>query len=199
MKTYIQICSSTLLLLLASPLALNAQNFTLHSNGVTVVCTNASVGEKETVNGVEYTKRDNTASYQITEANAATTCTSGITDMNSLFKNKGTFNADISSWDVSSVTDMSWMFREADAFNGDISSWDVSSLTDMDYMFDQASAFNQDLSSWCVTNITSAPFAFGNADTDPVWGTCPGPPDAPHRLNSHPKRYNDYVVLEGTK
>jgi surface protein len=112
------------------------------------------VGEKGTVNGVEYTKRDNTASYQITEANAATTCTSGITDMNSLFKNKGTFNADISSWDVSSVTNMNEMFNQATAFNANISSWDVSSVTTMQYMFSGADAFNGDISKWDVSSVT---------------------------------------------
>jgi predicted phage tail protein len=53
-------------------------------------------------------------------------------------------------------------------------------------MFYRASAFNQDLSGWCVTNTTSAPTNFGNAGTDPVWGTCPGPPDAPTNLTATP-------------
>ena len=172
------------------------QKFKLHSNEVTVECTDANVGDTGAINGHTYTKR---TKEQITEANAATTCTSGITDMSGIFGFAEAFNGDISNWDVSSVTYMINMFYRAIAFNGDISEWDVSSVTNMDYMFDQASAFNQNLSSWCVTNITSEPFRFGNAGTDPVWGTCPGPPDAPHRLNSHRRQYNDYVVLDGTK
>ena len=38
---------------------------------------------------------------------------SRITDMNSLFQNKTTFNEDISNWNVSNVTDMSYMFDVA--------------------------------------------------------------------------------------
>jgi hypothetical protein len=93
MKIFIQICSSTLLLLLGSQLALNAQDFKLHSNGVTVVCTNASVGAKGTINEVEYTKR---TKAQITTSNASTTCTSGITDMHQMFYFASAFNGDIS-------------------------------------------------------------------------------------------------------
>ena len=142
MKIFIQICSSTVLLLLSSPVIL--AQFNLLPNGVTVECTNANVGETGTVtvNGatVTYTKR---TKAQITQTNAATTCTSGITDM-------------------------SGMFSGANTFNGDISSWDVSSVMDMSSMFNGANSFNQDLSRWCVTNITSAPTNFGNAGTDPV-------------------------------
>ena len=36
---------------------------------------------------------------------------SNITDMTELFKDKTTFNENISSWDVSNVTNMSAMFR----------------------------------------------------------------------------------------
>ena len=37
---------------------------------------------------------------------------SNITDMTELFKDKTTFNENISSWDVSNVTNMSAMFRK---------------------------------------------------------------------------------------
>ena len=63
--------------------------FYIGANGVTVVCTNASAGDTGTINGVTYTKRTRA---QITEANAATTCTSGITDMSGMFKFARTFN-----------------------------------------------------------------------------------------------------------
>ena len=62
-----------------------APNFSLHENGVTVLCDAASVGETGTVavGGVRYTKRPR---WQITLTNAHTACTSGITDMSSLFQ-----------------------------------------------------------------------------------------------------------------
>jgi surface protein len=75
-----------------------------------------------------------------------------ITDMNSLFEDKTTFNDDISNWDVSSVTNMGNMFHTASSFNGDISTWDVSSVTFMGGMFASAGSnnyvFNQDISHW---------------------------------------------------
>ncbi len=74
--------------------------------------------------------------------------TTAVTDMIGIFSNKGTFNGDISRWDVSSVTDMTSMFTIASTFNGDISGWDVSSVTDMTSMFSDTTAFNQDLEEW---------------------------------------------------
>ena len=80
---------------------------------------------------------------------------SQVTDMSELFKDKGTFNGDISGWDVSSVTTMQEMFRSASAFNGDISGWDVSSVTTMEAMFVSANAFNGDISGWDVSSVTT--------------------------------------------
>ena len=61
-----------------------AQDFYLNSNGVTCMCPDASVGDTGVVNGITYTKRTN---EQITEANASTTCTSGIISMSYIFEN----------------------------------------------------------------------------------------------------------------
>ena len=55
-------------------------------------------------------------------------CTSGITNMASLFSSNTTFNQDISKWDTSSVTNMNSMF-DSSRFNQDISSWDASNVT----------------------------------------------------------------------
>ena len=159
--------------------------FFLHSNGITVRCPNAAVGDVGTVDGTEYTKRTDGG---ITVTNAATSCTSGITNMFQMFDSESSFNGDVSSWDVSSVTNMqgmfiaaaafnqdigSWdvssvtnmggMFNAAVAFNQDIGDWDVSSVTNMDEMFDSALAFNQDLSGWCVSGIGSAPSDFAKS------------------------------------
>ncbi|MGM0546125.1 MAG: BspA family leucine-rich repeat surface protein [Bacteroidota bacterium] len=125
--------------------------FYRHDNGVTVLCPDAESGESGTVDGTDYTKR---TADQITTDNAATTCTSGITDMSELFRDEDTFNEDISHWDVSSVETMRSMFSNADTFNQDIGSWDVSSVTDMGHMFWEANSFNQDISDWDVSNVT---------------------------------------------
>jgi surface protein len=151
--------------------------FYLGKNGVTIKCPKAEYGDKGTVNGTTYTKR---SADQITENNAETTCTSGITDMSRLFEGKRDFNGDISSWDVSNVVYMDRMFEDARsfnqnlnnwnvsnvakmnsmfnyafAFNGDISNWDVGKVTDMTYMFFKANSFNQDLNNWDVSNVNN--------------------------------------------
>ena len=156
--------------------------FHLAANGVTVMCTDADVGETGTVGGVVYTKRSKAQIDVLVDAEdyapLATTCTSGVTDMSSMFREATSFNGDIGSWDVSGVTDMGYMFHDARAFNQDISSWDVSSVWDMTYMFFNASSFNRDLSGWCLSLITNAPSNFDTGASSwaldrPVWGTCP--------------------------
>jgi len=139
-------------------------SFRLASNGVTVVCPDAAEGETGvvTINGeaVTFTKR---VKREITNENAATTCTSGITDMVRLFFSEPFFNEDIGHWDVSSVTDMSIMFDRARAFNSDISAWDVSSVTDMHRMFEDTRAFNSDISAWDVSSVTDMNSMFEDA------------------------------------
>ena len=127
---------------------------------MTVTCSAASNGDTGAVGGVTYTKRN---ASQITTGNAATSCTSGITDMRSMFKSETSFNANIGSWDVSSVTDMRTMFREADAFNQSLNSWNVSSVTNMEYMFYHADVFNGNIGSWNVSSVTEMTAMFNNA------------------------------------
>lgn len=132
-------------------------HFFLGTNGVTVFCTDASVGDRGTVNGITYTKRDRDEIFELSSAGHnnpeyATTCTSGITDMSNLFDFVNGFNRDISSWDVSSVTNMSSMFRFTN-FNGDIGSWDVSNVINMNSMFAFASNFNQNIGNWEVGKV----------------------------------------------
>ena len=134
--------------------------FYLHSNGITVRCPNAAVGDRGTVNGTEYTKR---VAGGITPANAAASCTSGITSMYRMFSGEAGFNGDISSWDVSSVTNMQGMFLTAAAFNQDISSWDVSSVEDMGGMFNSAFLFSQDISNWDVSSVVDMSTMFNAA------------------------------------
>jgi surface protein len=155
------------------------------------MCPDAAIGETGVVNGVTYTKRTR---EQITPANAATTCTSGITYMSQLFRNISDFNEDISTWDVSSVTNMSemfdnyfgggnflfnqdlsyWdtsnvtsmhtMFRDCYIFNSNLENWDVGNVWNMWSMFEFSKSFNQDISSWDVSNVTSMSGMFLGAD-----------------------------------
>jgi surface protein len=138
-----------------------SNDFYLAPNGVTCMCPNAAVGDSgDPGNGIVYTKRTRN---QITPQNAATTCTSGITDMSYLFSNITTFNSDISSWDVSSVTNMTNIFTGNLLFNQDISFWDVGSVITMYGMFSDASSFNQNIGSWDVSSVQDFMYMFNNA------------------------------------
>jgi len=130
-------------------------------NGVTIKCSRAEIGDSGEIDGVEYTKRERD---DITPENAATTCTSGITDMSNLFEDEVSFNEDISHWDVSSVTDMGSMFVGANSFDQDIGDWDVSNVTSMAVMFSEAESFNQDIGDWDVGSVTLMQVMFLRAE-----------------------------------
>ena len=138
------------------------KSFYLASNGVTVKCEAANIGDTGTVKGITYTKREKS---QITISNASSTCTSGITDMSDMFFLENFFNGDISSWDVSSVTNMRFMFRAASSFNSDISRWDVSNVVNMEAMFAGASSFDGGLSNWDVSNVVNMASMFSGASS----------------------------------
>ena len=143
-----------------------APAFSLATNGVTIVCTDAQVGATGTVNGVVYTKRSEAeirALVGVNDALLPTTCTSGVANMQNMFSEASAFNQDIGSWDVSSVTNMRNMFYEAFAFNQDISSWDVSNVTTMFGMISRATAFDQDIGSWNVSSVTNTVQMFVDA------------------------------------
>tara|TARA_Y100001934_G_scaffold268832_1_gene351423 strand:- start:22 stop:1119 length:1098 start_codon:yes stop_codon:yes gene_type:complete len=164
-------------------------DFHLAYNGVTVICTHARIGGSGVVGGVTYYKRNRKGDLRAQPAS----CTSGVTDMSSLFY-EGEPNGDIGHWDVSSVTNMRQMFNQS-TFNGDIALWDVRNVTNMDYMFTGNNRFgsaDQDLSGWCTPKMSYAivgrlPLGW-TVDTSgygywrfklpltrhPIWGTCPG-------------------------
>ena len=139
--------------------------FYLDANGVTIKARDwVTVGKTGQLGGVTYTAVDNTTLKSMADNDEDVTkvVTTLVTDMKELFKDKGTFNQDIGSWDVSSVTNMSGMFKNASLFNQDISNWDVSSVTTMDGMFRSAPAFNQDIGSWDVSRVTNMRYMFYN-------------------------------------
>ena len=88
--------------------------------------------------------------------------TSDVTDMSALFKNRRTFNVNISAWDVSSVTDFSEMFYGAEFFNYNLP-WTTSSARNMDKMFFGASEFNGLIRGWDTSKVTSLQQMFYNA------------------------------------
>ena len=118
----------------------------------------AQVGDRGTVNGVEYTIRDREELRRLIEeerwADVARTCTSLITDFSALFRGARDFNECISHWDTSSVTNMQWMFEDACDFNQPIGAWNTSSVTDMGGMFAGATAFNQPIGAWNTSAVT---------------------------------------------
>ena len=130
------------------------------SNGVTVICPGMSVGVEFDIAGITYTKRNKD---EISTDNAATTCTTDITNMSLMFFDNGTFNEDISHWDVSKVDDMNNMFNTASAFNQDIGHWDVSRVTNMNALFATASAFDQDIGNWDVGKVSDMSGMFNDA------------------------------------
>ncbi len=89
--------------------------------------------------------------------------TTAVTDMSEVFKNKSSFNGDISGWDVSSVMNMSTMFSNADTFSSDISGWDVSSVMNMSAMFNSADVFNANISGWSTDAVEDMSHMFRNA------------------------------------
>mgnify|MGYP006264021515 FL=1 len=142
--------------------------FYLHPNGVTILCPNALVGAIGTVNGVQYTKVDRSSLIDKRNAgeNLAVVCTSGITDLNSMFRKKGN-DADllasgIGNWDTSSNTSMSRIFANGN-FNQDISNWDTSNVVNMYNAFQGASSFNQDISGWDTRKVASMRQTFRRA------------------------------------
>jgi surface protein len=128
-------------------------SFTIHDNGVTILCDNSNIGDTGVVNGITYTKR---RANQISVDNAATTCTSGIDDFSYLFEGKIKFNEDISHWDVSDAYTFEAMFRNARSFNQDISNWDMSNAIFTSSMFEMALSFNQNIGQWNVFSLCFA-------------------------------------------
>jgi surface protein len=136
-------------------------DFKLYSNGI-ITCVGAADGDSAIVSGTKYFRRTK-AEIKGTVSLASSSCTTGITDMSSIFSGKTGFNQDISSWDVSNVTNMVSMFSQTFNFNQDLSNWDVSNVTTMYNMFDRSLKFTSDLSNWDVSNVTDMRYMFYTA------------------------------------
>ena len=142
-------------------------NFYLAQNGVTVLCPAAQTNSIGIVNGVTYTKMDRFGLENSNYSDFPYICTSEITALHDLFdwNDVGTFNEDISSWDVSNVSNMGNLFHGATTFNQDISAWDTSNVTGMYSIFRDASNFNQDISAWNVSSVSDMEMMFYGASS----------------------------------
>ena len=119
---------------------------------------------------------------------------SRITNMDSLFLNKDTFNEDINDWNVSNVTNMHSMFNGAISFNQPLNEWNTSNVTDMSKMFWGANVFNQPLDNWNTSNVTDMRFMFLGAESFNQnitnWNTQNIMPDGFDRMFEHAYAYN---------
>ena len=129
----------------------------LDTNGVTLKAKDwAEVGDKGTINGVEYTivNEATLRSMVYNNQNLSRIVVSKVSDMSKLFSNKSSFNYNINNWDVSNVTNMEMMFYIAETFNQPIGDWDTSKVTNMSGMFWGAYEFNKPIGNWNVANVT---------------------------------------------
>ena len=112
--------------------------------------------EAEAVNPIPsnttYSEFKQLVSACLAEAGAAVTgeCTTWGGSTTSPANNYGT----IPNWNTSLVTDMESAFFGKSSFNGNISSWDTSSVMDMNGMFAEATAFNQPIEKWTTSSVT---------------------------------------------
>lgn len=105
--------------------------------------------------------------------------TSGIMYMQTLFKDRTTFNEDLSKWDMRSAVNTYSMFENATAFNQDISRWDLAQVTDTNYMFKGARSFDYDISDWILHPAASTRDMFLDADAYIAKFTCSNGIDGP--------------------
>ncbi|PIB35056.1 hypothetical protein BFP72_06425 [Reichenbachiella sp. 5M10] len=82
-----------------------------------------------------------------------------------IFRQSGSFNGDLSHWDVSNVSAFNEAFQSASSFNSDLGSWELSRVTNFGNSFNGASKFQgHGLSQWDVSHVTRFNSAFNNTD-----------------------------------
>ena len=143
----------------------HSQDFYLDpSNGVTIKCPLANVGETGDVGGNTYVKvdRESLVASITAGANIALCCTSGITDMSSLLENRSGFNKDIGGWDTASVTTMEKMFKSASSFNKNLSNWDTGNVTNTSRMFQATTFVDIGIGSWTTSSVIDMSYMFYN-------------------------------------
>ena len=69
----------------------------------------------------------------------------------------------INNWGVSNVTNMNELFKDKTTFNDNISGWDVSNVTSMNNMFNSATSFNKPLGSNSYVNLDPVFVAIGRS------------------------------------
>ena len=97
----------------------------VYANNMSVQCSQNETGERLERNGYTYLVVNNESIREeelLTELEQGrlSFCTSHVTDMSYLFRNRTQFNRDISDWDTSNVKNMQGMFYNARVFNHDI-------------------------------------------------------------------------------
>ncbi|WP_241209918.1 BspA family leucine-rich repeat surface protein, partial [Vibrio caribbeanicus] len=125
---------------------------------ISVTCNDKDIGTTFNHQGHAYLVVDdesikNQAQLDKLEQGQIRFCTSHVTKMDSLFKGREHFNADISDWDTSEVWNMREMFKDATTFNQPIGNWDTSKVEVMYEMFNGASAFNQPIGNWDTSKV----------------------------------------------
>ena len=112
------------------------------------------IGETDELDGTDYVIVDDQLLRKlINQKDKTPKCTTLVTNMKNLFKNKSGIE-EITHWDMSNVITTEGMFHSVADFNQEIGHWDVSSVTTMKSMFWFAFDFNQNLNNWVVSRVT---------------------------------------------
>jgi len=76
-----------------------------------------------------------------------------VVEMQNMFTQASSFDADLSEWNVGHVENLSGIFKQARSFNGNTSNWDTRSTQNMSSMFYGAEAFDRSLGNWNMAAV----------------------------------------------